>query len=69
LGLCRPPPLVHLDVGGLDHRPPFRDLGLLPGAAIAGVSLKIRYSHDCAALRRELLGSIRFILRAFVALK
>jgi hypothetical protein len=24
---------------------------------------------DCAALRRELLGSIRLILRAFVALK
>src|SRR6266404_6063390 len=24
--------LVHLDVGGLDHRPPFRDLGLLPAA-------------------------------------
>src|ERR1700761_3065153 len=23
---------VHLDVGGLQHRPPFCDLGLLPGA-------------------------------------
>ena len=23
---------IHLDVGGLDHRPPFCDLGLLPGA-------------------------------------
>ena len=28
----RRPALFHLDVGGLDHRPPFRDLGLLPGA-------------------------------------
>src|SRR5665213_1448115 len=25
-------PLFHPDVGGLDHRPPFGDLGLLPGA-------------------------------------
>ena len=24
--------LIHLDVGGLDDRPPFRDFGLLPGA-------------------------------------
>src|SRR5260370_23466753 len=24
--------LVHLDVGGLEHRPPFFDLGFLPGA-------------------------------------
>jgi hypothetical protein len=42
----------------------------MPRAAIDGVSLEIPYSHDCAALPSELLGStIRLILRGFVALK
>src|SRR5712691_4957401 len=31
--------LFHLDVGGLDHRPPFRNLGFLPGAERLGREL------------------------------